>query len=113
MTLNLLAWLRGEKADLAVKTREPITPSYKVAKEKVEKSKEYKKETEQGAMLLACSKCGKTFTRPLLLLDFSTGKSRLINVCPYCNAKLGENEKTEPSEFYVKEPEEKKAYKTE
>ena len=110
---DLLAWLRGERIEVTVKKREPATAIKKVSDKKVERHKGKKKETREGAMLIACSKCGKTFARPLLMLDFSGGKTKLINVCPYCGAKLGENDKAEVGEFYVKEPEEKRVYENE
>ncbi|MEM2742013.1 MAG: hypothetical protein QXD95_07705 [Nitrososphaeria archaeon] len=51
--------------------------------------------TQQDHMLISCPKCKRVFSKPLVMLDFSTGKSRLINVCPYCNFVLswGETEK--------------------
>jgi hypothetical protein len=36
-----------------------------------------------------CPKCKKVFSKPLTMLDFSGGKTRLVNVCPYCNYILG------------------------
>ena len=53
----------------------------------------------RGSMLFACSKCGKRFSRPILMLDFSGGKTRLVNVCPFCGARLGENNRE--AEFEV------------
>lgn len=47
-------------------------------------------EAEQSSMLIACSGCGKVFSKPICVLDFTGKKPRLVNVCPYCNAKLGE-----------------------
>jgi hypothetical protein len=32
-----------------------------------------------------CPNCKKMFHRPLVMLDFSAGRTRLVNVCPYCN----------------------------
>lgn len=44
----------------------------------------------------SCPNCKKTFTQPLVMLDFEGGKSKLVNVCPYCNQVLGDTEaKTE------------------
>lgn len=43
--------------------------------------------------LISCPKCKRVFTKPLLMLDFSGGKTRLVNVCPYCNHVLGSAEK--------------------
>jgi uncharacterized Zn-finger protein len=43
---------------------------------------------EIAALPLVCNKCGKVFTQPLCMFDFKSGKPRLVNVCPYCNAVL-------------------------
>ena len=40
------------------------------------------------ALPMVCKKCSKVFTQPLSMFDFKSGKPRLINVCPYCNAVL-------------------------
>ena len=48
------------------------------------------KVTEGNALVISCPSCGKFFSRPLIMLDFSGGKTRLVNICPYCNQKLGE-----------------------
>jgi DNA-directed RNA polymerase subunit RPC12/RpoP len=39
--------------------------------------------------LISCSACKKEFSRPLVSLSFAAGKTRLVNVCPYCNHTLG------------------------
>jgi uncharacterized Zn-finger protein len=39
-----------------------------------------------------CPSCRKAFTQPLVMLDFEGGKSKLVNVCPYCNQVLGDAE---------------------
>jgi len=54
------------------------------------------KAVEQNHMLISCPKCKKVFSKPLVMLDFSTGKSRLVNVCPYCNYVLSSEESSEP-----------------
>ena len=41
-----------------------------------------------AALPMVCNKCGKVFTQPLCMFDFKSGKPRLVNVCPYCNAIL-------------------------
>jgi hypothetical protein len=43
---------------------------------------------EVMALPIVCNKCGKLFTQPLCMFDFKSGKPRLVNVCPYCNAVL-------------------------
>ena len=44
---------------------------------------------EQNHMLISCPKCKRVFSKPLVMLDFSGGNTRLVNVCPYCNHVLG------------------------
>jgi uncharacterized Zn-finger protein len=43
---------------------------------------------EVVALPMVCNKCGKVFSQPLCMFDFKSGKPRLVNVCPYCNAVL-------------------------
>lgn len=50
---------------------------------------ELKSENRFSDMIISCSKCKKTFHRPLVMLDFSGAKPGLVNVCPYCNQVLG------------------------
>lgn len=71
------------------------TQSAKTQKEKDTKEpvKEPVKDTiDDGVEIVAipmeCNKCGKVFTQPLCMFDFRSGKPRLVNVCPYCNALL-------------------------
>lgn len=45
-----------------------------------------------NALIISCPSCKRVFSRPLVMLDFSAGKTRLVNVCPYCNHVLGEAE---------------------
>lgn len=47
------------------------------------------KVVEPNHMLISCPKCKRVFGKPLVMLDFSGGKTRLVNVCPYCNHVLG------------------------
>jgi len=48
-------------------------------------------------MLISCPHCKKLFSKPLVMLDFSNGRTRLVNVCPHCNAKLEELDNREPA----------------
>ena len=60
-----------------------------VQEKKEEPVKEAKDDgVEIVAIRAACNKCGKVFTQPLCMFDFRSGKPRLVNVCPYCNALL-------------------------
>jgi uncharacterized Zn-finger protein len=45
-------------------------------------------ETQTGL----CPSCKKSVGQPLVMLDFEGGKSKLVNVCPYCNQVLGDTE---------------------
>ena len=69
----------------------PPTPTLKPQRQEIKKEKAHK-EAEDGVEVMAlpmvCSKCGKVFTQPLCMFDFKSGKPRLVNVCPYCNAIL-------------------------
>jgi hypothetical protein len=59
--------------------------------EHIEKAQAPEKEddgVEVVALPMVCNKCGKVFTQPLCMFDFKSGKPRLVNVCPYCNAIL-------------------------
>lgn len=47
------------------------------------------KRVRENSMVISCPSCKKVFGKPLVMLDFSDGKPRLVNVCPYCNAVLG------------------------
>jgi hypothetical protein len=42
-------------------------------------------ENQADDVKIACLVCKKTFHRPLVMLDFSGAKARLVNVCPFCN----------------------------
>jgi len=55
-----------------------------------EKTANGKVEASKGNnMVISCPKCKRVFSKPLSMLDFSGGKTRLVNVCPYCNHVLG------------------------
>lgn len=47
------------------------------------------KQNAVSTLTITCPKCNKVFSRPLSMLDFTTGKAQLVNVCPYCNYVLG------------------------
>lgn len=52
---------------------------------------------------ISCPNCKKIFGRALVMLDFRSGKNRLVRVCPYCNYILGytSEEKNANEDFYV------------
>jgi uncharacterized Zn-finger protein len=37
---------------------------------------------------ISCPFCRRVFSRALLMLDFRTGKPKMVSVCPYCNRVL-------------------------
>lgn len=52
--------------------------------------REVPKRVENGYSAgISCPQCKKVFGRALVMLDFRSGKNRLVNVCPYCNHVLG------------------------
>ncbi|MCW3998080.1 MAG: hypothetical protein NWF10_05865 [Candidatus Bathyarchaeota archaeon] len=59
--------------------------------------------SDETGKIISCPNCSKGFSRPMVMLNFEGGKTRLINVCPYCNHELGkidENGKSN-TEFHV------------
>ncbi len=72
------------------KSGAPLTrPSVSIQPKQSEREKTSAENgVEVAALPMVCSKCGKVFTQPLCMFDFKSGKPRLVNVCPYCNAIL-------------------------
>jgi uncharacterized Zn-finger protein len=58
---------------------------------------------------ITCPACEKVFSRPLVMLNFESGKNRLVNICPYCSYVLGnaENEKSPKSDFQIADSDKK------
>jgi uncharacterized Zn-finger protein len=46
----------------------------------------------EDSIVISCPACKRAFSKPLVMLDFSGGKTKLVNVCPYCNGVLGNAE---------------------
>jgi uncharacterized Zn-finger protein len=77
--LEVWRFLRGRGGGIVkVKPVEPVKPISRGVRT-----------AEQNHMLISCPKCRRVFGKPLVMLDFSGGKTRLVNVCPYCNHVLG------------------------
>lgn len=57
----------------------------------------------KNSMFISCPSCKKAFSRPLVMLNFESGKTRMVNVCPYCNHVLGNAEKEQvlKSDFQI------------
>lgn len=51
--------------------------------------KEESEPKEDVGLVVSCPKCGKVFNRPLVMLDFASGRAQLVNICPFCNHILG------------------------
>jgi uncharacterized protein with PIN domain len=60
-----------------------------------------------------CLNCSKTFTRPLVTLNFVNGKPKMMNTCPYCNAPIENvnNDKTSDINAEVANEEKEKVSK--
>ena len=98
MAYVVLAEKAKERKPSPVQPRSSVTRQPKVVEK--EKPREERKVqlfkpmevTDDGveiaALPMVCNKCGKVFTQPLCMFDFKSGKPRLVNVCPYCNAVL-------------------------
>jgi uncharacterized Zn-finger protein len=56
----------------------------------------------QNHMVVSCPSCKRVFGKPLVMLDFSSGKTRLVNVCPYCNHILGSAEEQKDSDVDIR-----------
>jgi uncharacterized Zn-finger protein len=70
-------------------------------KETSKKSVVTREETKGRNIVVSCSNCKRVFSKPLVMLDFSGGKAKLVNVCPYCNTVLEKAEKQNDAETIV------------
>jgi hypothetical protein len=43
---------------------------------------------DNANMATSCPKCGKVFAAPIVTIDFSGGKPKLVDACPYCSSVL-------------------------
>jgi uncharacterized Zn-finger protein len=75
--LKVWRFIRGGRV---VVSRKPLQPSKPIGRGV--------KAVEQNHMVISCPKCKKVFSKPLVMLDFGGGKTKLVNVCPYCNHVL-------------------------
>ena len=72
-----------------IEVEKPEEPQVKIEEKPVQVERQMVKGEEPTpkldlAVAIACPNCKRVFSRPLLVLDFSSGTSHLINVCPYC-----------------------------
>ncbi|MGB8781316.1 MAG: hypothetical protein WCD81_11805 [Candidatus Bathyarchaeia archaeon] len=69
--------------------------------ERIDKKAAAREETKGRTIVISCSSCKRVVSKPLVMLDFSGGKAKLVNVCPYCNTVLGKAEKQNDTETIV------------
>ena len=106
----------GEKKRVVASVAKPQPKPHrffsKQPKQKEEKISNKTAPKENGAMIISCPNCKKVFSRPLVMLNFEGGKTKLVNVCPYCNHVLGsaEDKQTSKSDFQVTTRDEKRVY---
>lgn len=72
----------------AVQEEELLSVSHVLEPQKAINPEVKSKAQEGGELLISCPNCTKVFNRPLVMLDFSSGNARLVNICPYCNHNL-------------------------
>jgi len=70
-------------------------------KEEPVKTAPVREETNGRNIVISCSTCKRYVSKPLVMLDFSEGKAKLVNVCPYCNAVLGSAQKQRDQDVIV------------
>lgn len=80
---------------------QPVASQEQKRKESSSNNTALKEANEPSAAEISCPNCGKTFGRPMVMLDFEGGKSKLVNVCPYCDHVLGSTENDKSSEIDV------------
>jgi uncharacterized Zn-finger protein len=65
---------------------------------------------KENSMIINCPNCQKMFSKPLTMLDFGTGKAKLVSVCPYCSHVLGRADEKKPDNIQVLEPEKEEVH---
>jgi len=80
--------------------RNKITDNARKIK-KIEQKPKIKLSNEKSNKIISCPNCKKVFGRPLVMLNFEGGKTKLVNVCPYCNNSLDQTNDNENSDYQV------------
>jgi uncharacterized Zn-finger protein len=70
-------------------------------KETREKSVATREKTNGRTAVTSCSSCKRVISKPLVMLDFSGGRAKLIKVCPYCNTVVDKAEEQNDAETIV------------
>jgi uncharacterized Zn-finger protein len=81
LVLEVWAFVRDRRSVPPVVERKPVAPVKPL-------KRSFNAVEGQNHMLVSCPKCRRVFGKPLVMLDFSGGKTKLVNVCPYCNHVL-------------------------
>lgn len=79
---------RGEKAPVVKQARNHVSRS-RIA------SPAPRVVLKDNSAKIRCPKCKRILGKYLNMLDFSSGKARLVDVCPYCNHILVDTESAE------------------
>jgi len=69
-----------------------IIPWEEPSSEKKEPAAVSKRDSEGDSKSISCPKCNKVFSIPLLSLDFSSGKTKMVRSCPHCYSPLASSE---------------------
>lgn len=88
------------KKQLKIKMRDQV----KLIDKKHSPKTKFERKDETN-MIISCPNCRKVFGRPMVMLNFEGGKTMLVNVCPYCNHRLGQSDNNEGSntEFHIRD----------
>jgi len=99
----------AEVAHASVTKQTPKPQQQPVVSEERKPKEKENNGRENNNMIISCPNCKKVFSRPLVMLNFEGGKTRLMNVCPYCNHVLGsaEDEKSPEQDFQVADTDKK------
>lgn len=83
--LSLIIGLKAYKneAQISVESKKPI---------QLEADTSIPQEQDSDNVNSSCPHCKKTFTKPIVMLNFEGGKTKLVNVCPHCSHTLGSAE---------------------
>jgi uncharacterized Zn-finger protein len=68
---------------------------------RIDKKAAARVEKNGRTLLISCPSCKRACSKPLVMLDFSGGKAKLVNVCPYCNTVLGKAEEQSVTETII------------
>lgn len=78
---------------------QPVASQEQESKESTSENTALREANKPSTAGISCPNCKKTFSRPIVILDFEGGKSKLVNVCPYCDHVLGSAEDEKSSEI--------------